>query len=69
MAHATLPSLPTHSFPQVLTLSIERLLAQPQLGSCDYCDEYVDCRADAVVHDLSTDQEFCVRHFAEVSRG
>lgn len=73
MAHATLPSLPAHSFPQVLSSSldqmVERMLARPQLGSCDYSDDFEDCFADATVHVLGTDHEYCARHFRAVSRG
>ena len=73
MAHSTLPSLTHSEFPQVFTQAIDdlvdRLAARPQLGQCWYEDEYCDCRAQAVVHNLATEQEFCLRHFLAVNRG
>jgi hypothetical protein len=48
---------------------VERMLARPQLGSCDYSDDFEDCFADATVHVLGTDHEYCARHFRAVSRG
>ena len=68
MAHSTLPSLSHPQFPQVLH-QLETLAAKPRLGLCDFSDEYCDCHEAAVVHDLSTDFEYCVRHFLAVTRG
>ena len=59
---------PAPDLPQILH-QLAALAAKPTLGQCDFEDEYCDCREAAVVHDLSSDQEFCVRHFLAVSRG
>lgn len=71
MAHSTLPSLTHSEFPQVFTQAIDqmvaRMSARPQLGQCDYCDEYCDCRQAATVHHLASEQEFCAQHFAKVA--
>lgn len=39
------------------------------LTRCYYSDEHCDCKATATVHILPNGQEFCERHFREVSRG
>jgi hypothetical protein len=81
VAHSTLSVLAHSQFPQVFESAIDqmvtRISAKPQLGICCYetpesrwgaCDGE-PCRSLAVVHDLGTDLEFCVRHFFEVNRG
>lgn len=76
MAHQTL-ARPESDLSAVLSLFIERILAKPVLGTCDYqtpetswgaCDGQ-PCLESATVHDLATDREYCVGHFREVSRG
>ena len=72
MASRTLPSLTHSQFPQVFSSAIDsmvaRIAAMPQLHACDYEDAFCDCRERAVVHDLATDFEYCVRHFVAVNR-
>ncbi len=83
MSHPNLPVLLTLAsprFPQVFPstlvgildrylVRVDAILSQAQLGSCDYSDEHVDCKALATVHDLASEREFCARHFQAVSRG
>jgi len=64
------------AFPQVFEDAIDfeirrvdRILAQSQLGQCNFSDEHCDCRAQATVHHLASEQEFCARHFQAVTRG
>ena len=45
-----------------MDLAVARISAKPQLSTCDFEDEYCDCRQLATVHDLATDREFCARH-------
>jgi len=39
--------------------------AESTYGACDG----VPCRAKATVYDTQTEQEYCAKHFREVSRG
>jgi hypothetical protein len=56
------------------------LAAKRELGSCEFVDRAhfggtgeddveFPCFANAAVHDLSSDQQFCLKHFCEVNRG
>jgi hypothetical protein len=83
MAGRTVAPLPLPTFPQSI-FDIEwtgRLIDQAVAGSplttCSYesaestygaCDG-VPCRAKATVYDTQTEQEYCAKHFREVSRG
>lgn len=75
MAADTLPVLSRSNFPQVfedaVSFEVRRVskAVDQRLGRCAFEDEHCDCRDLAVVHHLSSEQEFCLRHFAEVSRG
>jgi hypothetical protein len=73
MAHSTLPVLAHPDFPRVFSRAIDQMVTrafvQPELHSCDYEDAFCDCREAAVVHDLATEFEYCVRHFLAVNRG
>ena len=81
MAAQHLTILSTPNFPQVLYSAIDRALereigqierqvsvafAKVHLSQCDWSDEFCDCFQRATVHDLKSEQEFCLRHFAEV---
>jgi hypothetical protein len=83
MAAQHLTTVPLAEFPQVLhsTLqsgldceiqSLDRLVARAfahvHLTQCFWSDEHCDCRQLATVHDLHSEQEFCLRHFAEVEK-
>jgi hypothetical protein len=55
----------------------EKKAPRPELGSCDWqspesyfgaCDSRV-CRQKATIHHIPSEQEFCLAHFREVSRG
>ena len=68
----------THpEFPQVLDRSLaqlNRLVTRTVslhflLSQCDFEDEHCNCRAQATVHHLESEQEFCLRHFQAVTRG
>lgn len=85
MAQTNLPVLSHAGFPQLLHLLIgaeiervERILAQAELSPCCYespessrgaCDGGEPCREKATVHDLASDEEYCLSHFREVERG
>ena len=76
MASETLSALSHPNFPQTFESAIDfeirrvsRIADQAQLGQCAFEDEFCDCRQPATVHHLASEQEFCVRHFAGVSRG
>lgn len=79
--HLTVSAL--SEFPQVLHSSLQhgldceiqsldrivaRAFARVHLTTCDWSDEFCDCAQRATVHDLHSEQEFCLRHFAEVGR-
>jgi hypothetical protein len=70
MADQHLNVFTRRSFPQVFSSAIDqlidRMVAKPTLGTCCYEDSFCDCREKAVVHDLGTDFEYCVRHFFAV---
>jgi hypothetical protein len=72
MADQHLNVFTRRSFPQVFSSAIDqmidRMVRKPQLSTCDYEDAFCDCREKAVVHDLGTDFEYCVRHFIAVTR-
>ena len=79
MAHSTL-ARPEVELSQVLNSFVQRILDKPQLGLCCFetvissgetreADQSFFCYSAATVHDLASDQEYCARHFAEVSRG
>jgi hypothetical protein len=79
VAQTNLPVLSYPGFPQVLDSVIgqeiervERVLAQHQLSPCSHespessrgaCDGGEPCSDTATVHDLETEQEFCLKHF------
>jgi hypothetical protein len=83
MAHSTLAVFPVSHFPQsIFDISrIVRLIdeaaggalftfcshesAKSTYGACDG----VPCPAKATVYDTQTEQEYCAKHFREVSRG
>ena len=71
MAHPTLPQ-PFSTTPQqaftaaVLDRFVAQIAARPTLGTCDYKDEFVDCRKQATVHHLGLEREFCAEHFRKV---
>lgn len=46
------------------TVSLHFLLSQ-----CDFEDEHCNCRAQATVHHLESEKEYCERHFQAVCRG
>jgi hypothetical protein len=85
MSQSTLPVPPLLSstgFPQDFISAFEqmirRIAAKPRLGTCSWqspesssgaCNGGHPCSKAAVVHDLASDQEFCARHFREISLG
>lgn len=77
MAHATLPSLPCPSFPQVLSQALDQEITRvPQLSVCCYVYPVegfagggYECGEVAVVHQIATEQDFCARHWKAASRG
>ena len=77
MAAQHLTILSTPNFPQVLDRALaqlDRLVVRTVslhflLSQCDFEDEHCDCRAQATVHHLESEKEYCVRHFQAVSRG
>lgn len=73
MAASDLTVLRSPDFPQVLKDAIDRAVSRiadrPELGRCDFEDEFFDCRKPATVHNLIDDMEYCARHFREVLRG
>ncbi|HZW05371.1 MAG TPA: hypothetical protein VFF58_00555 [Candidatus Nitrosotalea sp.] len=79
MAHSTLAVLSSPDFPQAFAAALDRELAQIErlvlraearvhLTRCFWEDQHCDCRELATVHHLASEQEFCLRHFQEVSR-
>jgi len=52
-----------------LEKAVRRAEAHVHLGRCWFDDGHSDCRERAVVHQLGTDFEYCLRHFEAVSRG
>lgn len=76
MAVPDLTFLSAPNFPQVLDSVIARLVplieqaeARANLTTCFFESEHCDCRELGTVHHLASEQEFCERHFREVSRG
>ena len=76
MAAQHLTALASPEFPQALDRSlnqlferVDRILAQSYLSTCDFEDQYGDCRNVATVHHLASEHEFCERHFKVVNRG
>jgi hypothetical protein len=81
MAQSTLAVFYHPDFPQVFDAALDqyirRILAKPVLSTCDYqsaessygAGDSEPCYAAATVHVLDSDQEFCARHFSEVSHG
>jgi hypothetical protein len=73
MAAQTLTPLPLHSFPQAFAETLGRACgipaAETHLVRCYFSDEHCDCKELATVHDLKSEQEFCLRHFQVVRRG
>ena len=76
MAAQHLTALSSPEFPQVfdrcldqLFQRVERILAASYLSTCDFEDQYGDCREVATVHHLASEHEFCLRHFQAVNRG
>jgi hypothetical protein len=76
MASDTLPVLSHPSFPQVFDAAmlseIRRIpSARTHLVQCYFADEFCNCKELATVHDLKSEQDFCLRHFqmVEVERG
>ena len=76
MAAQHLTALSSPEFPQAFedlidyeVRRVSRIVDQAQLSTCDFADEYCDCRDKATVHHLKSEQEFCARHFAAVNRG
>ena len=82
MAGRTVP-LPFPTFPQPIVdidrlgQLINRANARSLLTTCSYespestygaCDG-LPCGAKATVYEIQTDQEYCVKHFQEVTRG
>ena len=83
MAHSTLAVFPVSHFPQSI-FDIQRIgrlidqaVADSLFTTCSYespestcgaCDG-VPCGAKATVYDTQTEQEYCAKHFREVSRG
>jgi hypothetical protein len=75
MADQHLTALSSPEFPQVFDGSLDRLFervdriyAASLLSTCDFEDQYGDCREVATVHHLASEHEFCERHFAVVNR-
>lgn len=82
MAQRTLSVLTHPSFPQVfaaaISQSVNRVCDTPQLTICCYqdpesswgaCDGGYLCNELAVVHDVSTELDYCFKHYRMVSRG
>ena len=70
MADQHLTALSSPEFPQVFDASlnqlfqrVDRILAASYLSTCDFEDQYGDCREVATVHHLKSEHEFCERHF------
>jgi len=79
LSHPNFPQVLDAAIDHALGRMVERVLARhmPELGCCQYespesyggaCDSE-PCRALATVHHLASEQEFCLAHFLEVSRG
>lgn len=69
---------PESDLAQVLNCFIERILNKPVLGTCCYVRvhshgftgedaEIFECGEAAIVHDLTSDEEYCAAHFRAVS--
>lgn len=80
MAHSSLPVFFHPQFPQVFdrALMFEVRRVEKLLGLCCWespessrgaCDGGFPCQEQATVHHLESDNEFCLSHFREVSRG
>jgi hypothetical protein len=72
-SHLTVPHSP--QFPQPFSGAIGRLVARvdqvianAQLSTCSYDDEFASCQEQGTVHRVSDDLPYCVRHFWAVSR-
>jgi len=65
MAAPTLSVLAHPEFPQVFPAAIDQLVTRV-LTTCFWSDEHCDCHERATVHDLKSEQEFCLRHFRKV---
>ena len=84
MAVQHLTVLHSPEFPQVfsgaldqLQSRVERVVRESQLSPCCYespesrpgAADSLPCSQTATVHHLASEQEFCAKHFREVSRG
>lgn len=83
MAAQHLTVSPLSEFPQVLHSTLEfgldceiqsldrlvsRAFARVHLTTCDFEDEWCDCHQVATVHQLATEKEYCLRHFAAMEK-